>query len=135
MKWPIEVRPDVVGIEKTDTVGERGKGLIGDEESARGRGGTGRRGEFVFDGGLAELGRSMGAVRERAVSVLSSSFSSENPKSSSSSEESVYTSPRVRFVMGVLSLSVIVGEVGSMGSSKSSSQFSGSTWGFGRGGV
>lgn len=60
----------------------------------------------------------MGAVRERAVTVLSSSLSSENPRSasSSSSEVSAYASRRVRFVMGVLSLSLLLGDVELVGS-------------------
>ena len=41
LKYPMEFRPDVVGIEKTDTVGERGKGSIGEGERAWGRAGTG----------------------------------------------------------------------------------------------
>lgn len=82
----------------------------------------------------------MGAVRERAVTVLSSSLSSESPRSasSSSSEVSAYASRRARFVTGVWSLSLLLGDVevvGSIRSSKSSSQFSGSVGSFGRGGV
>ena len=142
LKCPIEFRPDVVGIEKTETAGERGKGSIGEGEKAGGRAGTGGGEwiELVCEWEFEEPPRSMGAVFERAVTVLSSSLSSENPKpaSSSSSEVSAYASRRVRFITGVLSLSSLLGDVeldGSIGSSKSSSQFSGSADGFGRGGV
>lgn len=34
LKYPIEFRPDVVGIENTETVGERGNGSMGEGESA-----------------------------------------------------------------------------------------------------
>lgn len=92
LKCPTEFRPDVVGIEKTETVGERGRGSIGEGEKGWGRAGTGGgKGwfELVCKWEFEEPGRSMGAVRESAVTVLSSSLSSENPKSTSSSSSEV----------------------------------------------
>lgn len=78
--YPTELRPLVVGIENTDTVGERGNGSTG-EGSDKGSAGTGGGGDCL----------NLSCGRMRAVTVLSSSLS-VNPRSASSSDESGYAS-------------------------------------------